>query len=305
LNGTANGNLPITGGTLTGTLTIDTTNDDQINFVKPNKYVTYPTMRFRASSVGTQFSVQHANVAEIFGVYTQNFGTSILTVKGGSGGNFKEVFIRLQGNSSSGLVLQGDTGGYSAVHHKHGTTTLGYRFAYANAAGHYGNGTAAGDVIDRVETGRKWHFKNGSNVSTMVLDDSRRVAIAQSSTNSSYQFYVNGSLGATSKSFVIDHPTKEGYELRHGSLEGPEHAVYVRGRVRNGVIKLPEYWTELVDMSTITVQLTAIGGMSRTVWVKDLKDNKVITGGGDAFYFIQAERKDIDKLEVEFEKGGE
>ena len=57
-------------------------------------------------------------------------------------------------------------------------------------------------------------------------------------------------------------------------------------------------------MSTITVQLTAIGNMSRTVWVKDLKDNKVITGGGDAFYFIQAERKDINKLEVEFEKGG-
>ena len=56
-------------------------------------------------------------------------------------------------------------------------------------------------------------------------------------------------------------------------------------------------------MSTITVQLTAIGGMSRTVWVKDLRDNKVITGGGDAFYFIQAERKDIDKLEVEYDKG--
>ena len=56
-------------------------------------------------------------------------------------------------------------------------------------------------------------------------------------------------------------------------------------------------------MSTITVQLTAIGNMSRTVWVKDLKDNKVITGGGDAFYLIQAERKDIDKLVVEYDKG--
>ena len=43
--------------------------------------------------------------------------------------------------------------------------------------------------------------------------------------------------------------------------------------------------------------------MSRTVLVKDLKDNKIITGGGDAFYFVQAERKDIDKLEVEYDKG--
>ena len=55
-------------------------------------------------------------------------------------------------------------------------------------------------------------------------------------------------------------------------------------------------------MNTVTVQLTAIGPTSRVVWVKNLRDNKVYTGGGDAFYFIQAERKDIDKLEVEYKK---
>ena len=39
-------------------------------------------------------------------------------------------------------------------------------------AGNYGNGTAVGDIVDRVETGRKWHFKAGGNVSTLCLDDS-------------------------------------------------------------------------------------------------------------------------------------
>ena len=302
LNGTANGNLPITGGTLTGTLTINTTNTNQISFTQGNRYISWNAgMYFRGtgSSWNARFSSQTGGSTQLFGVYTQNFGTMLFEVK-----NNNTTEINLGANTVDGLILRGTTGGYSNVRHYYGSTTLGYRFAYCYSAGHYGNGTAAGDIVERVENGRKWHYKFGGGISSIVLDDSRRVAINQSSTNTSYQFYVNGSLGATSKSFVIDHPTKEGYELRHGSLEGPEHAVYVRGRVRNGVIHLPEYWTGLVDMSTITVQLTAIGGMSRTVWVKDLKDNKVITGGGDAFYFIQAERKDINKLEVEFEKGG-
>ena len=298
MNGTANGNLPITGGTLTGTLTINTTSDNQISFTQSNKFITYAGgIQFRGSgsSWNARFSTTSSNsTTQLLAAYTTNFGTAIFQVF-----NHKVTEINLGANRTDGLILRGETGGYSSIQHYHGSTTVGYRLAYVHSAGHYGNGTAAGDIVDRVETGRKWHFKAGGNVSTMVLDDARRVSINQSSTNSSYQFYVNGSIGATSKSFCIDHPTKEDHKLHHGSLEGPEHAVYVRGRVRNGVIKLPEYWTGLVDMSTITVQLTAIGGMSRTVWVKDLRDNKVITGGGDAFYFIQAERKDIDKLEVE------
>ena len=111
---------------------------------------------------------------------------------------------------------------------------------------------------------------------------------------------VNGTFSAKSKSFLIDHPTKENYKLQHGSLEGPEHGVYVRGRVTDGVITLPDYWLQLVDEDTITVQLTAIGD-SGNRWVIDVADNKVTTGGGAAFYFVQAERKDVPKMEVEME----
>ena len=38
------------------------------------------------------------------------------------------------------------------------------------------------------------------------------------------------------KAFDIPHPTKEGQRLRHICIEGPESAVYCRGRVCNGRI---------------------------------------------------------------------
>lgn len=119
-----------------------------------------------------------------------------------------------------------------------------------------------------------------------------------------------GNLQATSKSFLIPHPTKDGFNLRHGSLEGPEHGVYVRGKLEGSkVIELPDYWLELVDESTITVQLTPIGS-HQNLFVKDIVDNTVIVGNSNilsskvkCFYLIQAERKDIDKMLVEYPQG--
>ena len=55
----------------------------------------------------------------------------------------------------------------------------------------------------------------------------------------------------------------------------------------------------MVDEDSITVQLTPIG--NHHAWVDKIEDNKVYIGGGAAFYFIQAERKDIDKLQTEVE----
>jgi hypothetical protein len=72
---------------------------------------------------------------------------------------------------------------------------------------------------------------------------------------------VAGNLRATTKSFDIPHPTKEGARLVYGVLEGPEHGVYHRGTVEgNGVIQinLPEYWHKLVG-DQYTIQLTPWG----------------------------------------------
>jgi hypothetical protein len=120
--------------------------------------------------------------------------------------------------------------------------------------------------------------------------------------NTSGDLSVPGALSATTKSFDIEHPTKEGMRLRYGSLEGPENGVYVRGRLKdNNTIELPDYWTGLIHEDTITVNLTAIG-RSQDIWVEDIADNKVIVGGENinCFYTVYAERKDVERFKVEY-----
>ena len=112
----------------------------------------------------------------------------------------------------------------------------------------------------------------------------------------------SGAFSAVTKSFVIKHPLEEGKLLRYGSLEGPENGVYVRGKIDGeNVIDLPDYWTALVDESTITVNITPIGS-SQNLYIEEIKNNKVyVAGGMDAkfFYTVFAERKDVAKLVVE------
>jgi len=111
---------------------------------------------------------------------------------------------------------------------------------------------------------------------------------------------INGVLAATEKSFIVDHQTKPGQKLVYGVLEGPEHAVYYRGRVHDDYIELPEDWTWLIDESSITVQLTPIGHF-QTIYVKEIKNNKIqlmCEDIIDCFYFVQATRKDIEKLQT-------
>lgn len=113
-----------------------------------------------------------------------------------------------------------------------------------------------------------------------------------------------GNIYGAAKLFDIQHPLDPSKRLRHGSLEGPEHSVYVRGRIKNdNFIKLPDYWEKLVDPDSVTVQLTPIG-LHQELYVV-YADNKEVTIANnsynkiDCYYFIQAERIDIPKLKVE------
>ena len=110
-----------------------------------------------------------------------------------------------------------------------------------------------------------------------------------------------GNFTATSKSFDIEHPTKETMRLRYGSLEGPENGVYIRGTVESNVIELPEYWTELVHKDSITASLTPVGS-AQNIYVEKIENNKIYIGGDlqKAFFTVYGERKDIDKLTVEY-----
>ena len=115
---------------------------------------------------------------------------------------------------------------------------------------------------------------------------------------------------ASPKPFDLVHPTRgEGHRLRYACIEGPEVAVYFRGRLKgSNTILLPYYWTDLVHEDSITVQLTPIGTCQK-LYVKEF-DNKMITihrGHGkedkeiDCFYHVYAERKDINPLITEYE----
>lgn len=95
---------------------------------------------------------------------------------------------------------------------------------------------------------------------------------------------VTGDVGGLTKSFWIDHPSKPGKQLRHGSLEGPEHGVYYRGVVEfdadgEAVFELPDYFTDLVLPEDVpTVQVTAVGRPFMT-GAEPVEDGRVIVYG--------------------------
>lgn len=125
-------------------------------------------------------------------------------------------------------------------------------------------------------------------------------------TNFSADVDVVGTLTATAKSFLIPHPdtSKFGWMLQHGNLEGPEHAVYFRGKLKNqDSIELPPYWKFLIDESTISVNLTPIGSYQQ-LYITDVNSEYVKIKENEnqqinCYYMVYAERKDINKLLVE------
>ena len=117
------------------------------------------------------------------------------------------------------------------------------------------------------------------------------------------------------KPFDLKHPTKgDGHRLRYACIEGPEVAVYCRGRLKeSNVINLPDYWKDLVHEDSITVQLQPIGKTQNLVIqefnnefiviAEDSTNTDLITDLStiDCFYHVYGERKDVNPLIVEYE----
>ena len=112
------------------------------------------------------------------------------------------------------------------------------------------------------------------------------------------------------KSFDIPHPNIKGYRLHHACPEGPEAAIYVRGKVSiDGVIELPDYWQNFVDKESITVQLTPVGAYQelfvdrieygKRVYIKNQAGGKI-----DAYYQVWANRADVS-FDVEYPESDE
>ena len=120
-----------------------------------------------------------------------------------------------------------------------------------------------------------------------------------------------GSVGTASgkssgaKAFDITHPSKEGYRLRHICVEGPESAVYYRGRTNKNTIPLPLYWKDLIDPASLTVTLTPIGAHQNIIVKRWDAENIYLQNQGalpiNCFFHVFAQRIDIERLIPEYE----
>ena len=104
----------------------------------------------------------------------------------------------------------------------------------------------------------------------------------------------------------MPHPNKKGWRLRHVCIEGPEIAVYCRGKIPpDGVIDLPSFWHNLVNPEDMSISLTPRGRWQE-LFVKEIRWGKQVivqnNGGGqmEGDYYIVARRLD-DDLIVEYE----
>jgi acetyltransferase-like isoleucine patch superfamily enzyme len=176
-----------------------------------------------------------------------------------------------------------------------------------SASGYLANSIIFANTAGYLSNSSSLQFLTSNNV--LIVSGSTTISgnVVIGATSTTYKLQVVGSFAATTKSFVIPHPTKEGKQLRYGSLEGPENGVYIRGRLEGNKIKLPEYWTKLVDPDSITVNLTPIG-KHQDLYVENISNNVVTVCNGNllnksinCFYTIFAERIDVNKLEVEIE----
>ena len=119
-------------------------------------------------------------------------------------------------------------------------------------------------------------------------------------------FTAAGGVAAPFKFFDISHPTRKNYRLRHGCLEGPEIAVYFRGKLKDeNIIDLPEYWEDLVDCESISVNLTPYGEYQE-LYIEHINEQQIKVKNREntsinCYYTVYAERKDMEKLIVEYE----
>jgi hypothetical protein len=169
--------------------------------------------------------------------------------------------------------------------------------------------------------GKAWIGTSGNYPFSVFTNSTEKVRIDTAgnvgigTTTPAYKLEVNGSFAATTKSFLINHPTKKGMKLRYGSLESPYHGVRLTGEtaVINGVcrVDLPDYIRGLCKQEDVNIQITNIKH-GKVLWVDDVVvdenyftvrcDGRHAAGKPYRFYWsFTAIRKDIEDMEVEFE----
>ena len=162
------------------------------------------------------------------------------------------------------------------------------------------------DIIGDGGTSNALYVSGGSGANTVHIIGDLYVSGKTDSGNKGRLASRFSSADGRPKPFDIKHQSKDGYRLRYACIEGPEVGVYCRGRVRNEkIIRLPDYWKDLVDVESISVQLQPIGS-HQDIIVKRWDEEFVYlqAQGGmpvNCFYHVYAARKDVNPLYVEYQ----
>ena len=162
------------------------------------------------------------------------------------------------------------------------------------------------DIIGDGGTSNALYVSGGSGANTVHIIGDLYVSGKTDSGNKGRLASRFGAADGRPKPFYIKHPSKEGYRLRYACIEGPEVGVYCRGRVRGEkIIKLPDYWKDLVDVESISVQLQPIGAHQDVIIKRwDSEFVYLQAQGGlpiNCFYHVYAARKDVNPLHVEYQ----
>jgi len=121
--------------------------------------------------------------------------------------------------------------------------------------------------------------------------------------------YATGMFGDGTKKFIMRDPTNSVRLINYVCLEGPEAAIYVRGRARlqsgASTVSLPPYFASIAADSSITISLTPRSANSKGLAVVSSSADKfsvqeLLQGDGsyDFDYTVMAVRKGFENYQV-------
>jgi hypothetical protein len=260
------------------------------------------TPRQPLSAVGYAFRAKYANEAGGFAL--PFFGTTAYTpVSPNDPIAFRVTHTRqgvagyFESNSTAGT---NNTGEYATV------------AAFSDGPGHAIVGVTYG-----TGKGGKFEIINASNNDSALHGRSNGTGNAVQGTmtgsgNAGYfqgNVYVTGNLSKGSGYFVQPHPRDPLKEISYAFFEGPEHAIFLRGKAKlvggKTIIETPEYWRVVAGKDEdITVQFTPRSSKSKGLAAVEVTREKIVieelmegSGTYEFDYFITAKRAGFEKHE--------